>query len=450
MQRIDKMLYKDIADVQKYQIFLKTMQLLSHFESKHSYKNFIDELIPVIGKIISHYSQNQLFLENQLKEYVYKYQRLSHEYLKYQIWLIGEPYVCSIVKTLFDYDKVHLCGESTNSSITEEVDYIFICSETAIDELQKIENASIGKIVRYDILRRCGYQISPETRYLDIKLRQKLERGAQGAVTGLSYVQRGINYDRLQRNIACLAAPSIDLYTDYHNFKWFYQEVSVKKNASIKYCILGMDFYRLWYDMSLSQKNQLRILPFYHRFKCIHHLYSAAELLLKSEEDSNICKEIMIKNYMDADFEISFQPSTIQWDRTTKYIPSKDVYEKDSEEVIKIFNKPYPLTFKENTKILERYLKFLNSHNIKTLVYIPPFPKIFNDFTPENMKQTTYSVLTELQHKYQFELLDLSTDTRFLDEHFADWSHLNIFGANLATDILNEHMEKIWGSPSSQ
>lgn len=112
----------------------------------------------------------------------------------------------------------------------------------------------------------------------------------------------------------------------------------------------------------------------------------------------------------------------------------------------KVFNKPYPITFKENTNILERYLKFLISHNIRTLIYIPPFPKIFNDFTPKDMKQTTYSVLTELQHKFHFDLLDLSTDTRFTDEHFADWSHLNVFGADLATDILNEHMDKIWGS----
>ena len=446
MQQIDKLLYDNIEDAQKFQIFLKTMQSLNHFEKKHSYKSFIDDLIPVIGKIISNYSQNQKFSESELQEYTYNYQRLYHEYLKYQIWLIGTPKVCRIVRTLFDYSKVHLCGESTDNHITEDADYIYICSEIDEEVLKKIEDESTGKIVRYDILRDCGYQFSAETRYLDIKLRQKIENGAQGAVTGLSYVQKGLNFDRLQRNIACLAAPAIDLYLDYHNFKWFYREVSVKKKRPVKYCILGMDFYRLWYDMSLSQKKQIRILSFYNRLKCIHHLYPAAEFLLKSEEDSTICEEIMIKNYMDADFEISVQPSSIQWTIATKYISSKETYVKDSEEVKKVFNKPYPLTFKENNNILERYLKFLISHEIKTLIYIPPFPKIFNDFTPEDMKQTTYSVLTELQHKYHFDLLDLSTDTRFVDEHFADWSHLNVFGADLATDILNEHMDKIWGN----
>jgi len=52
------------------------------------------------------------------------------------------------------------------------------------------------------------------------------------------------------------------------------------------------------------------------------------------------------------------------------------------------------MTFKENMGILERFMKFLYLHNIKVLVYIPPFPDIFNEFTSIEMRETTLKVLT--------------------------------------------------------
>lgn len=79
------------------------------------------------------------------------------------------------------------------------------------------------------------------------------------------------------------------------------------------------------------------------------------------------------------------------------------------------------------------------------MVYIPPFPKVFNDFTSAEMKQETLNVLSELREVYGFGFLDLSNSGMFTEEHFADWNHLNKKGADLATEFLNDYMKKIWG-----
>ena len=47
--------------------------------------------------------------------------------------------------------------------------------------------------VHNDFLRICAWQISPETMYLNMRLREKLKTETEGAVTGLCYDQRGIN-----------------------------------------------------------------------------------------------------------------------------------------------------------------------------------------------------------------------------------------------------------------
>lgn len=277
---------------------------------------------------------------------------------------------------------------------------------------------------------------------MDLDLRQKIEKDCEGAITGLSYEQRGINYKKLNRPLACLAAPSQDLFLDYHNFMWFYDQVAVKRKKSVKYCIIGMDFYRFWYDMSLSP-NEVKMAFFYKRTKRMHHFHKMDGMLLKYIEGLQICKELMIDNYMDIDYKSSFHPESVQWDRVEEYKVTESVYARDREKVRKVFDKKYPLTLEENMGILERFLKFLNLHDIKVLVYIPPFPDIFNEFTPAEMRETTLKILDQYKGRFHYDILDLSNDARFTNDYFADWCHLNYKGADLATDQLNDYMKKM-------
>lgn len=363
------------------------------------------------------------------------------EYLKYQVWLVGHVEDCKEVRQLLNYDKVHLLGELRGGELVEDNAYVIICSTIDKEELKKLKN---GKIVRYDFLRICAYKLSPETAYLDRNLRNKLDTGIEGVVTGLSYEQRGLIFDKIERNIVCLATPSQDLYLDYQNFLWIYNEVVVRRQGEIKYCIIGMDFYRLWYDLSLSLQKE-RMLCFYNRLRCVHHYHDMDSWLMRYDEEVKICEELMIENYMDKDFCDNFHLELYYGEIKEQYEMTDETYSRDSEEVKKVFNKPYPLTFHENIGILERFLKFLSLHHIKIIVYIPPFPKIFNEFTSADMKQTTLAVLSELKERYEYEILDLSENKLFSNKHFADWCHLNAYGADLATELLNDFMRNMDG-----
>ncbi len=433
------LLQEEITIDKQYYIFLKTIKFLREMENDFSYRQIIEEIFPIAEKNVVSFEKEKHFLKDEIQEYVQKYRIFWIEYLKYQIWLMGNIEDCKNVEKVLNFEKVHLLGRLTGG-VTADGDYIIVCSNVKREELEKQKEE---KIIRYDFLRYCAYEISPEKMYLDIKLRQKMELGIEGVVTGLSYEQRGINFDKIRKNFACLATPGQDLFLDYHNFLWAYKETSFKRKVEIKYCIVGMNFYKLWYDLSLSS-NQDNMLCFYKRLKCAHHFHKMDLWLLKYEENLKVCEEIMVENYMDIDYNSNFHPELYYKEVNKQYEMSDEVYKRDGEEVKKVFHKPYPLTFEENVGILEMFLKFLYIHNIKTLVYIPPFPKIFNDFTPQNMKETTWEVLLKLKEKYEFHILDLSEDKAFENKHFADWSHLNINGANLATEILNNYMEEIW------
>lgn len=445
VEDLSELLNKDTDTRKKYNILMNSVNSLQK-EADYGHENILEKILPIATKIIETFSHSQTFSEEDLGTYIQQYKLFYKEQLKYQVWLTGYPGNCKTVESLMDNRKVHICGISADSQIGDKnYDYIFICGGIDTAEIKKIEAVQkSAKIIRYDLLQYYAYRLSPEGAYLDIKLRQKIESGIQGAVTGMSYEQRGLNYDKLERNLACLANPSQDLYLDYHNFLWLHDEIVHKRHQDLKYCILGMDFYRLWYDMSMSPEKQNRMLFFYNRIKCLHHYYKVAGVLANYEEDLRICNELMIKNYMDKDFEMTVHPETVEWYRTETYQANEENRLKDIEEIKQIFHKPYPLTFDENTGILEKFIKFLYLNNIKILVFIPPFPKIFNEHTPAEMKRSTLEVLKNLQNKFKFHILDLSEDPAFTDNYFADWSHLNTSGADLTTAMLNDYMNQIW------
>lgn len=440
------LLEKDSTLEQKYSTLLKSIKVLQTIENNWSFRKYIDDMISLVGNIVETFETNKYFKDKELEEYVLKFKIFWNEYMKYQLWLIGTEQDCKAVKELLNYNKVHLLGIRQDIPVDSRAeDYIIICSDMQIDQEKQIEFYK-AKIVEYNFLRRCAWLISPESAFLDLKLRQKIEEGIDGVVTGLSYEQRGINFNSINNRLVCLATPSQDLYVDYKSFLWVYNEVVVKRGKRLKYCIIGMDFYRLWYDLSLSPENNARMLCYYKRLRTMHHWHDMDCQLSKYDEDLKICDELMIENYMDYDYCHNFHPELYyEKEVLEQYYPSQEEYLRDSNEIKKVFDKPYPLTFQENTGILERYLKFLCLHEIKVLIYIPPFPEIFNTFTSDEMKQSTLNVLSSLKEKYEFDFLDLSDDKRFTSENFADWSHLNSSGANLATEILNSFMDNIWG-----
>lgn len=90
-------------------------------------------------------------------------------------------------------------------------------------------------MVRFDFIKYVALQISPEVSpeitYWDEKLRERIEMSVEGVITGLSYQERGLNFEKIEKNFVCGAMPSQDLFLDYQNFLWIYNEVVIKRKG---------------------------------------------------------------------------------------------------------------------------------------------------------------------------------------------------------------------------
>lgn len=367
----------------------------------------------------------------QYSEIIY---RDLNKHKKYQIILVGNIEDCENAEEYINNAVCHIVGYAFPSKMfleRNDIDYFIICGDLKnITETDK-------RIIRWDFIRFCNWRISPESAYINLKL--KKQQHIRGAVTGLSYEQTGINWDTIDKNLCCLATPSQDLFVDYHKFVWLHK----KYTAQIKYCIIGMTDYALWYDLSLS-KNRIRMLCSYDMIKNTHNFHDYDNLLLMWDEYKDILKNLLIKDYNELEYEHSFHPEKVYIPNYNKYTECNSEIEKDLEEIKHVFSKPYEKTFIENKQILIVFLKYLTLNKINTLIYFPPFPKIFRENTDISMKRITRNFIFELQKFYHFNILDLTDNPDFTDDLFFDWCHLNAVGADLATEKLNSYMNKIW------
>lgn len=87
----------------------------------------------------------------------------------------------------------------------------------------------------------------------------------------MSYEQKGICYERLARDIMCLAGPSQDLYTDYIRFLWAYDEITDRQKRRMEYCIIGMSSVPALVG-SVTGITESKSAGFYPQTKKLHHL----------------------------------------------------------------------------------------------------------------------------------------------------------------------------------
>ena len=442
IQAVQKLLQPDLATDEKYRIFLQSVRYLRQSEQDASYHEMLKQLSELAQKVMQNEGAGKKAADAAMQQYVQAYQVFLAEKNKYQVYLAGSLYSCEKVRLLLNYDRVHLLGwTQTADERIGRSDYCIVCSTMKEHTLHAIAGMQHTFVVRYDLVRHFVMGILPECQGLDIRFREKLKSKVEGAVLGLSYVRK-LNFDKLKHHIACFAASSHDLFLDYHKLMWIYDEVVHKHGGELKYCVLGMDFYRLWYDLSMSAYKE-RMMCMYHKLHCVHHFHELDAALGRYEEDLKICEELLVENYMDQEYH---RESQIHEKREANvYDPTEEEYQRDIS-ILKghVFHKPYPHTFCENVGILEKILKFSRLRNIQILVYIPPFTKVFHACTPDSMRKDTWDVLRELQKLYAFPILDLSEHSAFEKKHFADCAHLNDDGADLATELLNLYMDEIW------
>lgn len=342
-----------------------------------------------------------------------------------------------IIKEMYSIQQINNVAIITMKELLDHTyDYIIVDRDDCCPlPLQNANNIlAINQYIKF------FWGISPERYDLLRKFELEKKDDIRRMVLGLSYTQRGINVERLFMKTVCMGAPSQDLFYDYHMCKYVCEQCT-----NMKFCIIGVSPYSLWYDMSLSEQTKFRSIYYYEQTKKLHNFEYA-----KFYEDSykvmdDIYHKIFKKGYIEYLFE--------EYKKVDRTLEEKDlsIHNEENLEQIdvvvegikKLFNKPYRESYIENVKILDNLIGYLISKEIVPIVVIPSFSRLFRKYMSQDMVNQTLDVIYTLGNKYDFHFINCLEDSRFEDVYFSDPEHLNYFGANLMSDILNPIIEKL-------
>lgn len=248
-------------------------------------------------------------------------------------------------------------------------------------------------------------------------------------ILGMSYMREGINTKRFCKPALNFSSTAQDIFYDFEMCKYVCADA-----GNIKYCILGISPYELWYDMSKSPAARKRISYYFPQISDYHHWVEGETQLERFQYLNQIFTDIFDGTYMDEIYFWELNQDEEIWKEKCQ-IYCKDE-KKDIDDVNRVFHKPYPATFEENVEILRQMKVFLDERGIRLILVIPPYSQTFMNNMDMSMYRKTVSVLNSLLGKND-RMYDFIGDDRFDDNYFQDCSHLNYFGKNLMTDILN-------------
>ncbi|TYS63754.1 glycosyltransferase [Bacillus infantis] len=313
---------------------------------------------------------------------------------------------------------------------TLEHDYLLIMDDSIIIETTK-PSINVSNYFKY---------------YYDFEIHRSFsnflesDKSFEGLITGLSYLEVGIEKELLNYKTYNFANSSQDLYYDYEIAKWLCNYDEIKRN--IKYVIIGIGYYSFEYDLSLSS-HQNRVLMYYPFISKLHNFEGNRELLQEYVELKNLMSLLFKYDFRTRIFNAVKDLSEENWN---KLISGKLTYEKiehGRDLVIRDCNKNYPETVIENIKIITEYIEFLLENNITPILLVCPTTKYYHKNFSNRIKNEFKDIIDNLTKTYNIELLDYFDSTAFSEEDFYDVSHLNKKGAKKLTSILNQEISRI-------
>lgn len=432
--------------------------------------NSIDILNEDFGDLIVNavnaFNENKLTLFftvlNLIRHKFEQWSKFMKENLKYKVIVLGINQLTTIVDKIIDLDKAEIIHyvDDGNQNIGKYIngnkivdlsqvanvtyDYFFSVSENEqlISQLMESGIIESNRFINYNLYKRL-IVISPE---FFIKHNEFLysEKNYTGILTGLSYVQKGVNEKNLKGKFLNFAYPGQDIFYDFQMFKYAYGFNEVRKN--LKYGIIGLSYYSFHYDLSKSV-NAARVNYYYPFTKTMHNNGLSDKYLLYHNKIEEFEEKILKENHFFESFEpekkyfkkIIFEGWMEQYNCQKR---TDDELLEDITSVKRDFDKDYSLTVLENKKILRDYLEFLELHSINPIIVVCPATKLYQAFTPQSFKDEFYEIINELNKEIEFQFLDYFHSLDFNDTDFYDVSHMNKKGSSKFANLLNQHI--IW------
>jgi hypothetical protein len=307
-----------------------------------------------------------------------------------------------------------------------EYDFIIICSiyDDEICKQAKVLGIAPTKIVIGNPSNIDKYLVFQHF-FFDKRLKE-LEKKChliQLLITGISYHNDGISAKKFNVNAYKFANRSQDIYCDFEMVKYMLKNYHL---SSLKYVIIGLNYYSFEYDLSKSS-GSWQMLRYYPYICSMHNLIS-----------SQYQEEYFVKGIKDLE-SIRIPKGIFNYD-----LRNFELNDLEGENAAKAdFNKYHPATVFENKRMLEDYMKLLLDNKIKPIFVIMPVTKYYSKYCSASIKKKFYDNLNEvIENNTNIQVLDYFDKMNYPDSYYYHINHMNKRGAVAFTEQLNRDI--IW------
>lgn len=446
------------------------INLLADFMQENAYYSFIDYYDNIVNNLINiigfcnnkNYNFNSFLVKyNEIFNYVKNFTKCIFSKYKIYVHFIGiDKYklISNIINDKIIFIDTNL--EKNNSIKKDEFNFnILVISEETVKNHESF-SSEFDTVIYYDTFLNNVFNLTEKLfynnydyNYLKNSIIKAKTDSINGIFIGHSYSLNGLNDFDLKKNTINLSLPSQDLYYSIKIAK----EI-ISKNENIKRCYLGTGYWSLYFDLSMSQKDGINRIKntYYPLFRDSHNykftnyqqtedLSNYINLFTMLIFDSDKLYECLGKIIYDSNKSYFNNILTRADCSLIGKVPLIKISENHKINLGKIraeeHNKliTYTNTLNENIKLLDDFLKYLNSKNVNFAIINFPTTKYYNNYLDKGFKKEYYNIIHNLRKLYNFYFLDLNcyTDT-FLDEDFRDLDHIGDLGAIKITKILNK------------
>ena len=279
--------------------------------------------------------------------------------------------------------------------------------------------------------------------YLESMHYYNLRQKTDTIITGLSYGINGLESKMIGENTLNFSMHSQDLYYDFLHIKR-----AIENSVSISQCIITLGYYSLYYDLSLSSSKIKCITTYMPLFSDMHHVKEAEVPRNFIFQYLNEVQEFAHQFFKD---EKSYYGKAILREHTNPILRSRGGWlkltleerDKMTYQLVEKHNKhmKHAETFKENVKILNDMMTFLNEHHVRTIVVVLPFSKEYLKYINPLYKESIMQVLEE--SPYPIDFMDMNDEIIFTEEDILDSDHLNLRGAKKASLLVKGIIENV-------
>ncbi|MBR5914580.1 MAG: hypothetical protein IKZ58_09490 [Selenomonadaceae bacterium] len=250
--------------------------------------------------------------------------------------------------------------------------------------------------------------------------------------TGISNICVALDATKFKKKIFNFGRDSQDLYYDYQIAKFIFNEC---ENIRIKYALIGLMPYSFHYDESKAYTYRHRIFQYLIAFNDLHNFTIPASECRKMFREKFLNSRLSLNSF-DLN-NIFLAKNKLQIMTAQERLRARDIIDRWN-------GRNYPVTRKENLKILDDYLNLCKSNKVRAVMFLPPLSKGYMKYLNREIVDEFHYLIRETRKKYpDIVFFDGWKLNGFLDEDFCDVSHLNLKGAAKFSAILNNVIENL-------